>query len=355
MEFEFLEIGLKSASRKPQQRITQKALAELLGLHPSTVSLVLNDAPLAAAIPEETKKRIFAAAQEYDYRPNLYAKYLFSKKSFTVAVLLPALGEDYSTDVLAGVDSALVEKNYAFFLAIHHGDAKLIQEYPRRLAQRAVEGIILINTPIPAPLGVPTVSIGSQPRIGDMVRIMVDNYRGGRLAAEHVLSLGHRQIAVIKGHPWRPASEERWRGIEDAAREASVRIDHRLALQLRDEGNQQLPSTPAEGYQCAKELLGSGLPFTALLTFNDLTAIGAMRALHEAGKRVPEDVSLVGFDDIKAAAYSIPGLTTLRQPLRRMGALAGEQLLRLIEAGELHGDDITVSPELIHRESTRRI
>jgi LacI family transcriptional regulator len=346
---------LKTASRKPTQHITQKALAAHLGLHPSTVSLVLNDAPLAAAIPEETKKRILDAARELDYRPNLYAKYLFSKKSFTVAVLVPSIGEDYTTDVLAGLDTALVEKNYAFFLAIHHGDAKLIHEYPRRLNQRAVEGFILINTPVSEPLGAPTVSIGSQPRMGDMVRILVDNYRGGQLAAEHVLSLGHRQIAVIKGHPWRPASEERWRGIEDTVLRAGLRIDHRLVMQLNDEGNRQLPSTPSEGYQCAKSLLASGVPFTALLAFNDLTALGAMRALHEAGRRVPEDVSVVGFDDAKAAAYSIPGLTTLRQPLREMGALAGEHLLQLIDANLLMSDDITLEPELVVRESTAKL
>lgn len=340
---------------KARGRITQKALAEHLGLHPSTVSLVLNNAPLAQAIPQETRDRILRAAKEFDYRPNLYAKYLSSHRSFTVAILLPAIGEGYSTAVLGGIDEALFEQNYAFFLAIHHGDKKLIGEYPRRLVQRAVEGFILLNTPVEEPLSLPAVSIGSYPAVGAMSRVMLNHCRGARMAAEHLIGLGHRQIAVIKGHAWRPASEERWRGIAEAFHVHGMKMDHRLVVQLQSEGSLQMPATPDEGYLAAKTLLSRKLPFTALLAFNDLTALGAMRAFHEAGLGTPANISVVGFDDIPSAAYHLPGLTTLRQPLHQMGNLAGRSLLHLIAKDASTPKDLIVEPELIVRESTRAL
>ena len=170
---------------KPAARMSQKALAAYLNLSPSTVSLVLNNAPLAAAIPEQTRQRVIEAARQFDYRPNLYAKYLFSKKSYTVAVLLPEIGEGFSSAILGGVDEALVRKHYAFFIANHHGDNQLIREFPRQLAQRAVEGYILINTAVDEPLEAPAVSIGNSPVAGEIVRIRVDHEMGGAMAAEH--------------------------------------------------------------------------------------------------------------------------------------------------------------------------
>jgi len=341
------------SDKLPQQRMSQKALAAHLQLSPSTVSLVLNNAPLAAAIPEQTRKRILDAAREFDYRPDHYAKYLSSRKSFTVAVLLPEIGEGFSAAILGGVDEALVRNKYAFFLANHHGEPELIREFPRQLAQRAVEGFVLINTPITEPLGCPTVSIGNNPAVGEMVRIMLDNQRGGWLAAEHLIGLGHREIAVIKGHPWRPAAEERWLGIQAAAGERGLTIDKRLVVELAQKDKLHGPSTPEEGYVAAQKLLRKKAKFTALIAFNDFTALGAIRAFHEAGIRVPQDVSVVGFDDIQAAAYQIPGLTTLRQPWRQMGELAGAQLLRLIASEAPESEDIVVQPELILRETTR--
>lgn len=346
---------MKKAVRKTDAPMSQKALAAHLRLSPSTVSLVLNNAPLAAAIPEQTKRRVLEAAKQFDYRPDLYAKYLFSKRSYTVAVLLPEIGEGFSAAILGGIDEALVRKKYAFFIANHHADKNLIREYPRQLAQRAVEGFILINTPITEPLNRPTVSIGNQPTAGVMTRIMLDNFRGGWMAAEHMMERGHTQIAVIKGHSWRPASEERWRGICAAAKSRGIKIDRRLVLQLVSKGNTHEPSSPEEGYFIAQRLLRKKAPFTALIAFNDVTALGAIRALHEAGKRVPQDVSVIGFDDIQAAAYQIPGLTTLWQPLRRMGELAGSHLLKMISSGHSKAEDIVVEPELIVRESTRTL
>ncbi len=126
-----------------------------------------------------------------------------------------------------------------------------------------------------------------------------------------------------------------------------------MVLQLVSQERVHSPSTPEEGYIIAKRLLAKKLQFTAIIAFNDYAALGAIRACHDAGLRVPEDVSVIGFDDIQAAAYQIPGLTTLRQPLRRMGELAGTHLLKLLSAENPVPQEIVVEPELIVRESTR--
>jgi DNA-binding LacI/PurR family transcriptional regulator len=345
---------VKIPAGAPSERVSQKALAAYLNLSPSTVSLVLNNAPRAELIPEPTRKRVLEAAKQLDYRPDLYAKYLFTKRSYTVAVMVPEIGEGFSAAILGGIDAALARRNYAYFVANHHGSRKLIREFPRQLAQRAVEGLILINTPVPESLSVPAVSIGNQPATDDVKRIRLNNFHGGSLAMEHLLEAGHRQIAVIKGHAWRTASKERWQGIQAAAAARGVQFDRRLVVQLESEDRLHGPSTPEQGYAAAKRLLAQGLPFTALIAFNDYTAIGAIRAFHDAGLRIPEDVSIIGFDDIQAAAYQIPGLTTLRQPWTRMGDLAGTGLLNLIDGKMLDSREIVVEPELIVRESTRR-
>ncbi len=354
-ETKFHGDALSTANSKTTVRMTQKALADHLDLSPSTVSLVLNNAPLASAIPEATRKRILDAAKEFDYRPNFYAKYLFSKKSLTVAVLLPEIGEGFSAAILGGIDEVLVRKHYTFFMANHHGDKNLIREYPRQLTQRAAEGFILINTPITEPLGCPVVSIGNDPTAGDVVRIILNNVRGGSLAATHLIGLGHTQLAVIKGHPWRPASGERWQGIYSAAAKHGIKIDKRLVAQLESKEKIHKPSAPEGGYLCARDLLKKNVPFTGLVCFNDYTALGAIRAFHEEGIRVPQDISVIGFDDSPAAAYQIPGLTTLRHPWRHMGELAASHLLRLISSGTIESQEIVVEPELVIRESTRSL
>jgi len=337
---------------KPKGRVSQKALAAHLGLSPSTVSLVLNNAPLAAAIPEATRQRIIKAAQELDYRPDLYARYLFTGRSDTVAVMVPEIGEGFSASILAGIDEELVRRNYAYFLANHHGDRELIKEFPRRFPQRAVEGVILINTPVTEALRCPVVSVGSQPVVGEMARILLDNRLGARLALGHLAGLGHEQIAVIRGHQWRPAAAERWEGTQAEAKERGIRLDKRLAVEMVSDEKHYRPATPAEGYDAAKQLLTRGVPFTALVAFNDISALGAIRALHEAGWRVPEDISVIGFDDLPAAAYTIPRLTTLRQPLHQMGALAASELVRWIGGEKPQERDVVVKPELMLRETT---
>ncbi len=338
-----------------KQAISQKALAKHLGLSPSTVSLVMNDAPRAKLIPEATRKRIIDTAAQFDYRPDFYARYLFSKRNYTAAVMLAGLREAYSTAILSGIDRKLTAEKYLYFTASHSGQQKQINDLPGRLLERAVEGFLLINTSPLAKLSKPAVMIGSAPIVEGIPRVALNNFRGGAHALEYLASLGHRRVAVIKGHPWRSASEQRFAGIASCARDLGIVLDERLIKELHSGNTPTEASMPEEGFTCALDLLAANLPFTALIAFNDVTAIGAMRALRNAGVRVPEDVSVIGFDDIESAAYLSPSLTTLRQPLEQMGELAAEHLVDMIEGRQEPPAEVLLNPILIERESTLRV
>jgi DNA-binding LacI/PurR family transcriptional regulator len=345
-----------SADDKPGKRpISQKALAEHLGLSPSTVSLVMNNAPRAKLIPEATRRRILDAAAMFDYRPDFYARYLYSKRSFTAAVVLPDIQEPYAALILSGIDRRLTQGKYLYFTAFHYRQEELLSEYPRRLLERAVEGFLLINSTLPMHPGKPTVMIGSPPKVEGIPRFALNNHRGGAQALEYLASLGHRKFAVIKGHPWRDATEQRFGGTTAAARERSIVLDPRLIKQLYSSNTPREMTMPEEGYKCAVDLLAAKVPFTALIAFNDVTAIGAIRAFREAGLRVPEDVSVIGFDDIESAGYLTPSLTTLRQPLQQMGELAAGHLMDMIEAGQQPISEVLIDPTLVERESCIKI
>ncbi|SNT41040.1 transcriptional regulator, LacI family [Granulicella rosea] len=337
------------------QPITQRTLAQYLQLSPSTVSLVMNDTPRGRLIPEATRQRIIEAAAKFDYRPDFYAKYLSSKRSYTIAVILPEIRELYAATILAGIDSTLTKEKYLYFTASHHDDKTLIREYPRRFLERAAEGFLSINTTFPAQPGRPWIAIGNHAKVDGVPRFAIDNFRGGAMAVEHLYELGHRRLAVIKGPPWRRAATERWRGIQTAARERGLTLDERIIGELHSGNSPTEISAPQEGYLCAKELLGKGVRFTGLITFNDVTAIGAMRAIRDEGLRTPEDISVIGFDDIASAGYISPTLTTFMQPLEELGAMAAAHLLGHIEGREELTHEELVEPRLVRRESTRAI
>lgn len=330
-----------------------RSLCDYLKLSPATVSVVINNSPAAKAIPQHTKDRVLKAARKLNYRANFLARSLSLKRCFTVGVLLPELSEGYAAAVMSGVEDQLLKEGYFYFVASHRGRPDLIEEYPLMLIDRAVEGIILVNTPISRPLPVPAVSISGHRKVKGVVNVGVDNEQGAFLAMEHIVRLGHEEIAFFKGHPGSADTTYRWNGVCRAAFKLGVRIRPELTVQLQGGASCPGPSVPEEGYENAQRLLARGRPFTALVAFNDISAIGAVRAFRDAGLRVPEDVSVIGFDDIQAAAYLTPRLTTLRQPLRRMGEIAAERLLARVSNGRrASAEQISVDPELIIREST---
>jgi DNA-binding LacI/PurR family transcriptional regulator len=335
--------------------VTLKFLAERLGLSPATVSLVVNDAPAAESIPDKTKERVRAAAREFGYRPNLLARSLRRGRSFSIGVLLPEISEGYAAAVLAGVDDHLVQAGFFFLIASHRNRPELLDEYLGLLQDRLVEGYVLVNTPLQTAPPLPTVAVSGHSHLPGVTNVTVDHDRAAFLALEHLAELGHEHVAFFKGHPKSSDTEDRWRAIQDAARRLGIRVQPELTLQLVGEslgGSFSPEEGYKEGYVFGQKLLERGVPFTCLFAFNDLSAIGAMRAFREAGLSVPEDVSVVGFDDIQNAAYQNPGLTTVRQPLREMGELAARNLLRRLAGEESLPQTLTVEPQLVVRGST---
>jgi DNA-binding LacI/PurR family transcriptional regulator len=333
------------AARKP---MSLKKLAEHLDLSPATVSLVINRSSVADSIPQDTKDRIFAAARKFKYRPNFFARSLRTQRSFTIGVIVPEVSDGYSASVMSGVEDYLLQEGYFYFVASHRHRADLIDEYPRMFLERSVDGLIAVDTPWNLNLSVPVVTISGHNDVKGVTNIALNHQRAAEVALKHLFHLGHRQIAFIKGQEFSSDTEVRWSNIERVAKHLGLTINPLLVAQLEGDS----PS-PQLGYMATKVLLASRESFTALFAFNDISAMGAIRALRESGRLVPDDVSVVGFDDIQSAAFQNPSLTTVRQPLREMGRAAAEILLKRINrpGSELHDKHI-VEPELVIRETT---
>ena len=327
--------------------VTLKLLASHLDLTAGTVSSVLNNSPASRSIPERTRNRIMEAARRLNYRPNFVARSLRVRRSYTVGVIAQEIGDPYGATIISGVETFLRKNNFFFLTVVHRHDDKLMRSYSQLLLTRGVEGIITIDTSIDQQPTLPTVAIAGHQQVPNVTNIILDHDRAARLVLQHLLDLGHRQIAFFRGPSSSSDSAPRWNAIQEVAAELHLPIHPELVFQL-----ERIPNTSDLGYLPAKELLAAKIPFTALFAYNDTSAVGAMFVLHEAGFRVPEDVSVVGFDDISVASFTLPPLTTVRQPLLEMGTVAAQTLLDRIEERAAFIPEIALAPELIIRNST---
>lgn len=333
-----------------QKPVSLKALAEYLNLSPATVSLVMNNAPGAAAISAPTRQRVLEAAKLLDYHPNPIARSLRTRRTFTVGVIVPEFSEGYFTMLMNVIEENLLQAGYLHFVVSHQGRPDLIEEYPRLLTKRSVDGFLVVNTALEEELSTPVVSISGHKKIKGNTNIMLDHDQAALLALQHLYDLGHRRIAFMKGQPQVSDSDFRWQGILAMAARVGLRIYPELCVYL--EANAWSPEL---GYPIVRDLLQRTRDFTAIFCFNDIAAIGAVRAIADAGLRCPGDISVIGFDDIASAGYQVPRLTTVRQPLYRMGEIAVQTLLKRIESPkEAYPEAITFEPELVVRESTHR-
>ena len=348
----------KGKGNAPTGHVNLRTLADYLGLSQTTISLVLNNSPSAKSIPQETRDRVTEAARRLNYRPNYFARSLRQSKSMTVGVLAPDLSEGYFTRVMSGVVEELTAAHYFHFTACHDWKRDLIEKYPRMLVERAVDGFLFLNTHTDqVSVPVPVVAISAHSSGANVTNIVLDHNEAARLALAHLHSLGHRRIAFMQGPRAIPDSEYRWLGIQNAARDLGIKIDPALVIGIDATGwsmkTGQHPMAPEIGYKPMKALLAKHRGFTAVFCFNDIAAIGAIRALKDAGLQVPQDVSVVGFDDILSAAYATPSLTTVRQPLAEMGRRGAQVLLeRIADREKQFPPEITMAPELVVREST---
>ena len=332
---------------QPGQPISLRTLGEYLNLSPATISLVLNNAPGVRSIPQETRDRVTEAAAKFDYRPSFYARSLRKRQSFSVGVLVPELSDSYATQVLAGVEEFLIEEGYFYLTASHRRKPDLIEEYPRLLMERSVEGFIVIDTILERSLSLPVVVVAGHRKIEGVTNVVLDQKRAAELALRHLYQLGHRKIAFMRGGSHSSDADDRWNCLMAVARDMKIAVPPELNIQL-----ELRVSTPELGFTPTNELIDRGGDFTALVCYNDIAAIGAIRALMNHKLRVPEDVSVVGFDDIQGAAFHNPSLTTIRQPLHEMGAVAARILLQRIRGQATFPDVVPIHPELVIREST---
>jgi DNA-binding LacI/PurR family transcriptional regulator len=335
----------KSAADRAQ-RVTLKSLAAHLRLDPATVSVVLNDVP-GRSIPEATRERIRAAARKFRYQPSFVARSLRNQRSMTIGILVPVLADGYHAEVMSGIGDHLLDENYFYFIAHHRHRPELIERYPQMLVSRGTEAIIAVDTHVDHQLAVPLVSVAGHRRISGITNVILDHNRAAELTLRHLFELGHRDIAFMHGQPFSSDSDARWNGLLRVARDLGLVIRPELTIQLTQDR-----TSPELGYPVVQQLLAHRRRFTALVCFNDIAAIGAIRALHDAGLRVPNDISVVGFDDIPQAAFHTPSLTTIRQPLHEMGRLAARLLLDHLRSSAVLPAEVAVEPELIIREST---
>ncbi len=351
-------------SNANHKRVTLADVARASGFSPSAVSLVLNEAPLSRYIPDVTKRKITEAAKRLGYRPDVFARSLRSQRSHTIGVLVIDLADPFCTLILQGIERKLLPTAYLPIVMDAHNQPAQLERYLELMVDRRVEGLVTVANWLLFDITllediddrqIPTIVVGRDLESPTVNSVLVDNEAGGYLAMEHLYNLGHREIAFVRGPRRLADSRIRWKGIRRFSQEKRLRIKPSL---IRD-----LPSVMESkssfdgGQRLTKDLIESGESFTAVLAFDDLTAYGVIRALSEAGIRVPEDCSVIGFDDIPAASLSTPGLTTIQQPMGEMGEYAAEYILRRLDQ---HGENVVppcsdgylMNPLLVSRGST---
>ena len=346
--------------------VTIRDVAKESGFSSTTVSIVLNNAPLARYIPAATKKKIERAAEKLGYRPNQFARSLRSKRSHTVGVMVFDMTDPFCTPILRGIENTLYQASFLPILTDVHNEGSRFERYLEMLLDRRIEALIVIANWVFLDINllgdlekssIPTAMVGCELKNDTISSIIVDNEVGGHLALEHLHSLGHRKIAFIRGPKALTDSSPRWKGIRGCAKQCGLEFDNRLIVDM-PESRDPLSSFEL-GYKLTEDLLRQKRPFTALVAFDDMSAFGSIRALHKAGIRVPDQCSVIGFDDVSTAAIYTPSLTTVRQPMESMGTSAVgivvDGINAVLEKREVTATHRKVAPELVVRESTRSL
>jgi LacI family transcriptional regulator, galactose operon repressor len=345
--------------------VTLSDVARACGLSISTVSIVLSEAPLSQNVAVTTRERIRAMAKQLGYHPDAHARSLRRRRSQTIAVLAYDLSDPFCIPIVGGIQAGLQPATFLPLLMDAQTQRKLFDSYLKMILERRAEGVIVIaswifeETNLLADIEknkVPIVIVGRDLTSRKISSLLVDNEAGGAMAMRHLHGLGHRLIAAIRGPEELFDSEPRWAGVQRVAAEAGIKLDPRLVFQLPDLLD---PISSFEGGRhFAQQMLASGRPFTAVLAFDDLTALGVVRGLTDAGLRVPEDCSVLGFDDVLLAAVATPGITTIHQPLKEMGLTAAEWILDAVQSREQGASQkpkvYRAQPELVVRMSTAR-
>jgi LacI family transcriptional regulator len=335
---------------KENRHVTIKQVAQEAGVSIQTVSRVLNNRP---DVSPETRQRIQKIIDDLCYQPFAIARGLATKRTFTLGLIASDFTDYWFAKVVTGAEAEARKHGYFFMLGSTDCNPQDEPKFLRLLTERHVEGILFVRANRPCDMdylrnlqqsGIPVVSTGFYLPDPELSFIEVDNLDGGQKATQHLISLGHKQIAMITG-PSNPNSvTERMKGYHLALQSAGIPADPKLIVH----GETWLHRS---GYDAMKVLLGRKVPFTAVFAHNDRLAKGAISALNEAGLKVPQDISIIGYDDIPEAEFSDPPLTTIRQPMQEVGTAAAELLIKLIEDPNAAPQQMLFKTELVSRSS----
>lgn len=341
--------------------VTIKDVAKSAGVSPATVSLVLNQRSTNVPISDATKKKVLNAAKILGYQPNTFAKSLRTNRSFVIGIMAFDIVDPYCVSVLRGAEEIIHENHYYPILFDLHNDDRDLEGYLSLIKERRVEGLLILASAIQLKDRlvkklqhdkIPVVIIGREMASKDVPTVVVDNQGGAYLATEHLLTLGHRQLSFILGPSQYIDSEQRWEGCRSALEQYGVPIEKDLVVSESEVG-----WGPTAGYDSMKELLARNKTITGVIAFDDISAFGAIRAITEVGMRVPDDISVVGFDDLTVSAFYNPPLTTVRYDMVEMGRIGATTLIDLT-SGSTSSGDRSGSPqptELVVRQSTASV
>jgi LacI family transcriptional regulator len=339
-----------SAPRSASRRVTINDVAKACKVAPSTVSNALAG---KAYVKPATRRRILAAVERLGYRASTLARALRTQRSFSVGVVLADITNPTFPEIVRGIDDALRESGCTLLLCNTDGSVERQAQYMRALADRHVDGLILVSqhldTPVIEPLlaaAPPAVLVHRRHRQRTFDYVGLDNVRGITLALEHLTALGHRRIAFIRGPQESTAVEERYSAF--TAFVAAGRIDDDTCLVVQGD------YTREGGHVAGETLLDLPHPPSAIIASNDVAALGVLEAARERRREVPRDVSIVGFDDIFVSGLNAISLTTVRQPMREIGAAAAQLLLKRITDGmrPYRAKQVIFAPDLVVRRST---
>lgn len=341
--------SIRRAPGSPSRQPSIKDIARLARVSHPTVSRALQNSPLVNA---ETAARIRKIAEDAGYRVSAVARGLVTRRTRTIGLVVTTVDDPFASEVACGIEEMANNHGYAVFLANSHADPERERQVVQEFAERRVDGIIVTSSrvgalylPLLKELEVPIVLVNDQ-YPGEFVHsVMIANQEGARAATEHLIALGHRRIAYLGDRNGYQSDAERMAGYTQALAVAGMAAAPELAAQ----GD----SLPEEAGKAMDALLQLKHPPTAVVCYNDMTALGAMQTIRARGLKVPEDISVTGFDDLFFAAYLTPTLTTVRQPMRRMGQMAMENLFKLM-SGQESVAQIKVEAELIVRGSTAK-
>jgi len=327
-------------------KATLEGVARLAGVSPSTVSRILNG---TAVVSDEKRAAVDRAIAELGFVPNPVARGLAGGRTLSIGVVTQAIDSPFYGVALRGIEDALGQAGYSPLFTSGHWNAEEEARCIEVLRARRVDGLIVLTGRLSDQAlrqyakALPVVVSGRSLKAPNLFALDFDNFEGARLATNHLLALGHRRIAFIAGDARHPDANERQRGYRAALEAAGLRFDPTLVMpgQFHEDS----------GRTAVERLLDSRQRFTAIFAANDQMAFGAALALYRRGLRIPEDVSLVGFDDLAGAAFTLPPLSTVHQPVYELGRLAASAMLQLL-AGEKPSAEMP-APRFIARESSR--